>query len=97
MPVVHIPAHWREHTDGRATVEVDGGTVRAVLLDLVRQHPSMRDLLFNDNDIRREMAIAIDAVITENNPLEPVARDAEIRLIPSIAGGDRLARGDRAV
>ena len=89
MPVIHIPAHWREHTGGQAAVQVSGRTVRGVLQDLARQYPEMRDLLMEGESIRGEIAIAIDSVITENNPLEPVSEDAEIHLVPAIAGGAR--------
>ncbi len=88
MAVVHIPNHWREHTDGVADVTVTGGTLQSALRDLCRQHPALEYYLFDeDGDVREEVAVAINSVLTENNPLDPVPEDAELYLVPAIAGG----------
>jgi molybdopterin converting factor small subunit len=88
VAVVHIPNHWREHTGGAAEVQVKGGTLQASLRDLCRQHPALEHYLFDENDeVREEVAIAINSVVTENNPLDPVPEDAELYLVPAIAGG----------
>lgn len=88
MAVVHIPNHWQEHTGGAASVEVSGRTLQSALRDLCRQHPPLQRYLFDENDeIREEVAVAINSVVTENNPLDPVPEDAELYLVPAIAGG----------
>jgi sulfur-carrier protein len=88
MAVVHIPTHWREYTDGIDRVEVAGSTVQSVLKDLARQHPRIEYYLFDENDeIREEVAVAVNSVVTENNPLDPVPEGAEVYLVPAIAGG----------
>lgn len=87
MATVHIPAHWREHTDGRATVEVPGRSLGAVIEALAAGYPGMRTVLLEEGALRGEVAVAINSEITENGTLEPVADTDEIFLIPAIAGG----------
>ncbi len=87
MAKVHIPAHWREHTDGRDTLEVPGRSLGAVIRALGEQYPEMRHVLMDEGRLRGEIAIAVNSVVTENDPLEPVEDDDEIFLLPAIAGG----------
>lgn len=94
MATVHIPAHWRDHTDGRATIEVPGRSLGEVIEALGREHPSLRAILVDDGALRGEIAVAINSVITENGPLEPVEDGDQIFLLPAIAGGATLAGGD---
>lgn len=87
MATVHIPAHWRDLTDGRATVEVPGRSLGAVVDNLGARYPGMRRVLLDEGALRGEIAIAINSVVTENNPLEAIDDGDEIFLIPAIAGG----------
>ena len=87
MPTVHIPAHWRELTDGRATIQVPGRSLGAVVEALGTAYPGMRRVLLEEGALRGEVAIAINSVVTENDPLEPIEENDEIFLIPAIAGG----------
>ena len=90
--LVHLPAHWREQTGGNATVEVHGSTLRDVIYSLEDQYPAIRKLLLDEatGEIRGEIAVAINSEVTENGLLEPVPADAEIYLVPAIAGGASL-------
>ena len=89
MAVVHIPAHWRDRTGGNATVQVRGGTLRDAVYSLEDQYPALKTLLRDEitGEIRGEIAVAINSEVTENGLLEPVPEDAEIFLVPAIAGG----------
>ena len=89
MAVVHIPSHWRDRTAGNATVEVPGGTLRDVVYSLEDQYPAIKEVLRDEvtGEIRGEIAVAINSEVTENGLLEPVPQDAEIYLVPAIAGG----------
>ncbi len=87
VAILHIPAHFRQYTSDEATVEVPGGTLRQVIDALDAAHPGMRDLLMTNGRVRSEIAIAVNSTITENGLLELVPDDAEVHLIPSIAGG----------
>ncbi len=87
--VVHIPAHWRDHTDGRAEIEVQGHNLRDVINSLNAQAPGMKALIMDETgSVRGEIAIAINSeVIEEGSVLQPVPDPAEIYLIPAIGGG----------
>ncbi len=87
MAVVHIPAHFRQYTSDEATVEVPGGTLRQVIDALDAAHPGMRDILMTSGRVRSEIAIAVNSSITENGLLEVIPDDAEVHVIPAIAGG----------
>ena len=88
MAVVHIPAHWRDHTGGRAAVEVRGRNLREIIESLDAACPGMKAVLTDDSgEVRPEIAVAIDSVVTESSLLEPVGPDADIYLVPAIAGG----------
>ena len=91
MAVVHIPAHWRDRTGGNATVEVPGGTLRDSVRALRSDYPALAEVLIDEvtGEIRGEIAVAINSEVTENGLLEPVPEDAEIYLVPAIAGGAR--------
>ena len=89
MAVVHIPAHFRQYTSDEATVEVPGGTLRQVIDALEAAHPGMRDILMRNGRVRSEIAIAVNSTVTENNLLEPIPDDAEVHLVPAIAGGSK--------
>lgn len=85
---VHIPAHWRDRSGGRATVEVEGRNLREVLNSLDAACPGMKALITDETgDVRGEIAVAINSEVTESSLLEPVPPDAEIFLIPAIGGG----------
>ncbi len=90
MPVVvHIPAHWRDHSAGRAEVEVEGHNLREVLNSLDAACPGLKALITDESgDVRGEIAVAINSEVTESSLLEPVPADAEIFLIPAIGGGE---------
>jgi hypothetical protein len=51
------------------------------------QYPGMRRVLLDEGALRGEVAIAINAVVTENDVTEPVEDSDEIFLLPAIAGG----------
>ena len=50
---VRIPAPMRQHTGGKKEVETDGDTVEAVLEDLCRRFPGLKDRLFDGGQVRR--------------------------------------------
>jgi len=85
---VHIPAHWRDRSGGRATVEVQGRNLREVFTNLDAECPGLKALITEENgDVRGELAVAINSEVTEGGILEPVPEHAEIFLIPAIGGG----------
>ncbi len=87
MPVVHIPSHMRDASAGRDRVEVPAGTLRAVIDALDAECPGIKRLIVDDGRVRRDLAIAVNSTITENDLSQPVGDADEIHLVPAIAGG----------
>ncbi|MFN4090794.1 MAG: MoaD/ThiS family protein [Alphaproteobacteria bacterium] len=68
-------------TGGQTEFEVKADTVGRLVRELDRRFPGIGD------QIEESMAVAIDGVICQDTLLEPIPPDAEIHLIPKIAGG----------
>ena len=86
MPVVRLPSLLRPLAGGADKVAVSGATLRDVIDDLERQHPGLRDRIVDAGMIRGDTMIAINA--DEAQDLDaPVPEDAEVHILPSIAGG----------
>jgi sulfur-carrier protein len=89
MAIVHIPNHMRHATGGAATVALPGGRLGKVIDALIAAHPGLRDEIMLEGHVRPDIAIAIDSTVTANSPLEDVPDDAEVHLVPAIAGGSQ--------
>jgi molybdopterin converting factor small subunit len=91
MATIKIPTPLRAYTAGQAVVTVSGTTVHDVLADLAEQHPGLRQHLFEDGELRS----FVNVFIGENNARDldgmetTVSDDDTLRIIPSIAGGER--------
>ena len=63
-----------------------GATLREVIDDLDRQHPGLKDRILDGDMIRGDTMLAVNA--DEAQDLDtPVPEDAEVHILPSIAGG----------
>ncbi len=91
MAKVRIPTPLRAFTEGAANIDVAGATVGEALVNLVEQHPELRDHLFNDDELRSFVNVFIgDEDIRFLQGLDTeIAADESLRIIPSIAGGRR--------
>lgn len=89
MASVRVPSVLRKHTDGAAKVEADGGTVGEVLRALVAAHPGLADQLFDGDQVRGFINVYVDDEdIRYASGLDtPVDADAEVALMPAVAGG----------
>ena len=86
MATVFLTALLRPLAGGASSVTVDGATLRAVLLDLERQHPDLNGRIVEDGVIRPDVMIAVGG--DEVADLDaPVPVDSEVRILPAIAGG----------
>ncbi len=86
---VQIPTPMREQTGGKAEVEVAGGTVKAVLDDLVRQYPGVAPKLFESGKLRPYINVFLnDEDIRYLDEMDTAVTDGVIvALIPAVAGG----------
>ena len=90
MAKVRIPTPLRKLTNGAEEVSAAGATVGAVLGDLERQYPGLKERLLDDKGaVRRFVNIfAGEEDIRYLQGLEtPVADTAELSIVPAIAGG----------
>jgi sulfur-carrier protein len=91
MPVlVRIPTPLRSLTKGSAQVEATGSTVLAVIDDLERRYPGLRDRLVDDDgEIRRFVNVYVnqeDVRFLEGDKTAVKDGD-EMAIVPAMAGG----------
>jgi adenylyltransferase/sulfurtransferase len=88
---IHIPTPLRTFTDRQQTVSVLGDTVSEGLDALTRQFPAMRQHLFtSDGKLRSFVNVYLNDEDVRYLPKKEgtsVPSDAELTIIPSIAGG----------
>jgi molybdopterin converting factor small subunit len=90
MPTLKIPTPLRSYTDNQAEIAVAGQTVAEAMQDLVAQFPALQPHLYNREGQLRPF---VNLFVGENNIKDlqgvatPLAENAQLRLIPSIAGG----------
>lgn len=88
---IHIPTPLRSYTDRQQTVSVTGGTVSEGLDALTQQFPAMRQHLFtSDGKLRSFVNVYLNDEDVRYLPQKEatlVPSDAELTIIPSIAGG----------
>ena len=96
MSTVRIPPVLRTSTGGHKLVEVDGGTVGAVLITLVATHPGLEAQIFaEDGALNRFMNVFVnDTDIRHLGTLDtPVSDRDSIVLLPAMAGGCAIDAG----
>ncbi len=90
MSVVRIPPVLRANVGGSKQVEVEGGTVGDILIELVRRYPALHSqLLTDDGDLNRFVNVYVNGQdVRYLSGLDtPVAATDEVRLLPAMAGG----------
>ncbi len=88
---IHIPSPLRRFTAGNATIEVKGNDIQSVLDELFSHFPDIhRHLMDEQGSIRNFVNIYVDNEnIKDKEGLGTVVgTGADIRIIPSIAGGE---------
>ena len=86
MPRVHLPALLRPLAGDTSSVLVDASTVRDVIDALDKRFPGMAERIIDQGSIRREIIIAIAGDETRDLSAA-VAPDADVHILPAIAGG----------
>jgi len=86
---IQIPTPMRQHTEGKAVVEVSGATVQGALDALNSQYPGISSRLFENGQVRRFVNVYLnDEDIRYLDGLAtPVKDGAELAIIPAVAGG----------
>ena len=86
---VQIPTPMRQHTEGKTTVEVAGGTVQAALADLGAKYPAIAERVFQNGKVRPFINLYVnnEDVRYLDNLATPVKDGDELAIIPAVAGG----------
>ena len=90
MSTVYIPAVLRPNAGGAKALELDGTSIRAVVDELVAQHPALGgQLLTDDGDLNRFVNVYVNGQdVRYLAGLDtPVSPSDEVRLLPAMAGG----------
>ncbi len=90
MSRVRIPPVLRAAAGGSKTVDLDGGTVGAVLGALVDSHPGLREqLLTGDGTLNRFVNVYVNGqdVRYTGELATPVDGRDELVILPAMAGG----------
>ena len=88
MSRVRIPPVLSEATGGALEVTADGSTLGAVLKDLFRLHPALRDRVTEDGRVSRYVNVYVnERDVRRRDGLETeVGPDDTIILLPAMAG-----------
>ena len=87
---VRIPTPLRRYTGGANAVSVEGATVGAVVDDMERNHPGIKERLCDEaGQVRRFVNIFVngDDIRSLNDLDTPVGEGDEVAIVPAIAGG----------
>jgi sulfur-carrier protein len=90
VSTVFIPAVLRPNVGGAKSLELDGGSIRAVVVALVERHPSLQgQLLTDEGELNRFVNVYVNGQdVRYLDGLDtPVAPADEVRLLPAMAGG----------
>lgn len=87
---VRIPAALRGLVGGRAEVDVEAGTVRAVLDAVGRASPELRERLLDESGaLRRHVNVFVNGEDVRFRDLleTPVREGDRVAIVPAVAGG----------
>ena len=94
MPTIRIPPVLRPEAGGQRQVELGGRTVREVLENLTGEYPSLRERVFDGDDLPQFLNVFIDGTdVRLQQGLETeVPEGATVILLPAVAGGQQDSR-----
>jgi molybdopterin synthase sulfur carrier subunit len=90
MAQVRIPTPLRKYTGGAEAVQADGATVAAIVTDLDKRHPGIRDRICDESGaVRRFVNIFVNGedIRFQQNLDTAVKAGDEVSIVPAIAGG----------
>jgi sulfur-carrier protein len=88
---VRVPTPLRRFTAGNDEIAAAGDSIRAVIEDIEKRHPGMRERLLDDKgELRRFVNIYLNGDdIRFLNQLNSKVKDGDdISIVPAIAGGN---------
>jgi sulfur-carrier protein len=94
VTTVRIPPTLRDEVGGERQVQVQGGTVRELLDDLMERFPTLRRQLVEDDDLAPFVNVYVegeDVRVREGLDTE-VSPGSTVILLPAMAGGQPPAK-----
>ena len=85
MPVVKLFANLRKLA-GTKELSIPGATVRAVLNEVTSLHPSLKDVILENETLRPHVIVTLNGINTSNMDMQVADQDI-IAIFPPIAGG----------
>ena len=85
MSTVKLFANLRKLA-GTKELSISGSTVGAVLNEVVRLHPSLKDIILEDSALRPHVIVTVNGLNT-SDVNEQVTEQDVIAIFPPIAGG----------
>ena len=93
--IIIVPTPLQQYAGAQNTVEVDAATVNSALSELTRRHPALRRHLFGDDGQLRSFVniyLNDEDIRYLGGEGAGVESGDEIRIVPSIAGGNAATR-----
>ncbi|HEU6445524.1 MAG TPA: ubiquitin-like small modifier protein 1 [Gaiellaceae bacterium] len=89
MTTVRIPPTLRAETEGAASIEARGETVRDLLDDLTGRFPALRERIYAEGELARFVNVYVEGedVRMQNGLETPVRHGGTVILLPAMAGG----------
>ena len=89
MSTVRIPPTLRAETQGAASVEANGETVRDLLDDLTGRFPALRERIYPEGELARFVNVYVEGedVRTRDGLDTEVSDSSTVILLPAMAGG----------
>jgi sulfur-carrier protein len=89
MSTVRIPPTLRAETQGAASVEARGETVRDLLDDLTGRFPALRERIYPEGKLARFVNVYVEGedVRTREGLDTEVSDSSTVILLPAMAGG----------
>jgi len=84
---IFIPTMLQTLTAGTKQVDFEARNIRQVIEKLDEMFPGIKDRLVEDDEIRPNLAIAIDGDVAIMGMLEKVGENSEVHFVPAIGGG----------
>ena len=87
MTAVRIPRPMQVYTMDREVVHGSGANVRALINDLEKDYPGLKDALVTEGKLKPGIVVMLDGHISPLGLLQPLSQHSELVFIPSLSGG----------
>jgi sulfur-carrier protein len=87
VTTVRIPRSMQVYAHDMEVVRAGGKNVRALINNLEKNFPGLKNALMKEEKLKPGLAIMVDGEISRLGVLQPLSEDNEVVFIPAISGG----------